>query len=143
SNAMNASGALEALARADSAIGEIQAFLETSPESLMVLTSDSDAGGLQVMSHPRTVKPGQPLPAVSIGGGVLKGAGGVHGFPFVSAPDAAGVTRNFAIGYVGHADTAGGILVRAAGRGAERVTPLMDNTDVYKLMYWGLFGSEL
>ena len=40
-------------------------------------------------------------------------------------------------------DGLGGILMRAAGLGAERVHGTMDNTDAYRVMYGVLFERDL
>lgn len=135
SNNMNATGALEALRRADEAVGVIRAFVDGRDDTLMVMAADSDAGGLQVL----TAEEG-PVDATTDGGGILLGQQGRHGDAFMSAPDKAGVSHPFAIGYVGYNDVSGGILVRAAGLNADRVEPLMDSTEVYRLMYETMFG---
>ena len=61
----------------------------------------------------------------------------------MAAPDAQGVSHPFGIGWVGYNDVAGGILVRTAGLNYDLIAPLMDSTDVYKLMYRTLFGVTL
>ncbi|MEO1089774.1 MAG: alkaline phosphatase [Pseudomonadota bacterium] len=141
-NNMNAAGALEALARADAAIAVAHAFVEANPNTLLITAADSDAGGMQVVSG-SLAEAGEPVAATTNGGGILHGQQGVHGDVFMSAKDAQGVEHPFGIAWVGTNDVAGGILVRAAGLNADRVTPLMDNTDVYKLMHVTLFGSDL
>jgi hypothetical protein len=106
----------------------------------MVMAADSDAGGLQVCRAPRRPRASRSRPPPD-GGGILLGQQGRHGDVFMSAPDAQGVSHAFGIAYVGYNDVAGGILVRAAGLNADRVEPLMDNTEVYRLMYETLFGT--
>jgi alkaline phosphatase len=140
SNNMNAAGALEALRRADEAVGVIHGFVEGRNDTLMVMAADSDAGGLQVLSGSEAPE-GEQVAATTDGGGILLGQQGRHGDVFMSAPDAQGVSHAFGIAYVGYNDVAGGILVRAAGLNADRVEPLMDNTEVYRLMYETLFGT--
>lgn len=141
-NSMNAAGALEALGRADEAVGVALDFVEANPETLLLMAADSDAAGMQVYTG-RGVEVGEPVPATTWGGGILHGLQGAHGEAFLSAPDAAGVRHPFGIAWTGYSDVAGGILVRAAGLNADRVRPLMDNTDVYKLMHETLFGTAL
>lgn len=141
-NNANAFGALEALTRADAAVGVAHDFVEANPEALLVMAADSDAGGLQVYSG-EGAPAGGHVAATTDGGGLLDGRQGKFGDVFMSAPDAQGVRHPFGIAWTGDDDVAGGILVRAAGLNAEMVRPLMDNTDVYKLMHATLFGSDL
>lgn len=138
-NSMNAAGTLEALARADEAIGVIRSFVDGRTDTLMLVTADSDAGGLQVFSG-RGVAHGRHLPAAMAGGGVPLGQEGRLGRSFLSAPDANGMRHPFAIAFVDYDDMAGGILVRAAGLNADQVRPLMDNTDIHRLMRATMFG---
>ncbi|MEM6622248.1 MAG: alkaline phosphatase [Pseudomonadota bacterium] len=135
-NNMNAYGTLQALTRADAAIGAIQAFLEGRDDTLMIMTADSDAGGLQVYRQ----KAG-PVDAITRGGGILHGQQGAFGDAFETAPDKAGKTHHYGIAWTGYSDVAGGILVRGAGLNADLIKPLMDSTDVYAVMYQTLFGA--
>ena len=139
-NNMNAYGTLQALSRADEAIGVIHTFVEENPDTMMVIAADSDAGGLQVVSG-SLVEEGAAVAASTDGGGILHGQQGAFGDAFMSAPDQAGVSHPFGIAWVGYNDVAGGILVRTAGLNYELVEPLMDNTDVYRLMHTTLFGT--
>ncbi|MCG8444672.1 MAG: alkaline phosphatase [Hyphomicrobiales bacterium] len=142
-NRMNAAGTLEALSRADDAIGTILDFIEERDDTLLVMAADSDAAGLQIFSNPGNFDGDEPVPATTSGGGVLHGVQGQFGDPFVAEPDQAGERHPFGIAFIGYNDVAGGILVRAAGLNHEKVKPLMDNTDVYKLMHDTLFGGSL
>lgn len=142
-NSMNAAGTLEALARADAATGVMLDFVAQNPDTLLVMTADSDAGGLQVVSGGSAEEIGGPVAASTSGGGILHGQQGQFGDAFVSAPDRNGVQHPFGIAWVGYEDVAGGILVRAAGLNAEQVAPLMDSTEVYAIMYRTLFGAPL
>ena len=141
-NNMNAFGTLEALSRADAAVGVIHEFVEQNPDTMLVMAADSDAGGLQVVSG-SLAEEGEAVAASTNGGGILHGQQGAFGDVFMSAPDGQGVSHPFGIGWVGYNDVAGGILVRAAGLNHDMVEPLMDNTDVYRLMYQTLFGTAL
>ena len=129
----NAVGALEALRRADETVGVIRAFVEGRTDTLMLMAADSDAGGLQVLS-------GREARAV---GGLFSRLSGQQEDLFLSVPDAQGVRHPFRIAYAGSSHIAGGTLVRAAGFNADRVEPLMDNTDGYQLRYETLFGIRL
>jgi len=141
-NNANAYGALQALVRADEAVGVAHAFVEANPNTLLVMAADSDAGGMQVYAGDGAPEGGH-VAATTDGGGLLHGVQGQFGDVFLSAPDARGVRHPFGIAWTGDDDVAGGILVRAAGLNADRVEPLMDSTDVYKLMHTTLFGSNL
>jgi hypothetical protein len=133
-NNMNAAGTLEALARADAATGVMLDFVGGRNDTLLVMTADSDAGGLQVLTSDAG-----PVGASTNGGGILHGVQGPFGDAFMTAPDANGVSHPFAIGWIGYNDVAGGILVRTAGFNHDLVEPLMDSTEVYTLMYRTMF----
>ncbi len=143
-NRMNAAGMLEALARADAAIGTGLEFVEQNPNTLFVMAADSDAGGLQVVSGGTEVPSGESprVAATTAGGGILHGQQGAFGDAFMSAPDKAGVRHPYGIAWVGYNDSSGGILVRAAGLNSDKVQPLMDNTEVYSLMHETMFGPR-
>jgi alkaline phosphatase len=49
-NTNNTEGELQALARADKAIGVFQEFVQENPDTLMVMAADSDAGGMQIIT---------------------------------------------------------------------------------------------
>ena len=141
-NNMNAYGTLEALRRADEAVGIIHEFVERNPDTLLIMAADSDAGGLQVVSGSLTPE-GSPVAATTDGGGILHGQQGAFGDVFMSAPDREGVSHPFGIAWVGYNDVSGGILVRTAGLNHDLVKPRMDNTDVYGLMHQTLFGTPM
>ena len=158
-NRNNAEGQLQALARADEAIAKFREFVEANPDTLMVLTSDSDAGGMQMIGPGSwRGKDGQPeppkfdgirlrsdgrLPRTGLSGAPLDGVEGTASRPFMSAPDAQGKRWPFAIGWAALYDTSGGILVRGAGLNSDRIHGVMDNTDIYRLIYLTLFGREV
>ncbi|MGP1252825.1 MAG: alkaline phosphatase [Kiloniellales bacterium] len=141
-NNMNAAGTLEALRRADEAMGILHDFVQQNTDTLLITAADSDAGGLQVVSGSLAPE-GGPVAASTNGGGILHGQQGAFGDVFMSAPDSEGISHPFGIAWVGYNDVAGGILVRSAGLNYELVQPLVDNTDVYKIMYQTLFGTAL
>ena len=100
------------------------------------MAADSDAGGLQMYRQ----KEGR-VDATTRGGGILHGVAGPKRAAFEPAPDARGETHFYGIAWTGYSDVAGGILVRGAGLNSDMITPLMDNTDVYRVMYQTLFGT--
>ncbi|MEO0774202.1 MAG: alkaline phosphatase [Pseudomonadota bacterium] len=134
-NNMNAAGTLEALSRADAGVGVALDFVDGRADTLLIMAADSDAGGLQVMRQDEG-----PVDPMTWGGGILHGVEGPRGAAFETAPDAAGNTHFYGIAWTGRGDVAGGILVRGAGMNSDLITPLMDNTDVYSVMYRTLFG---
>jgi alkaline phosphatase len=137
SNANNAMGEIIAGQRADEAIGAIRAFIADNPKTLMVMTSDSDAGGMQVFGQPF---PSDTAPARASNGAPMDGVEGTNGSLFMSAPDANGVRHPFTVAWAQYHDVSGGILMKADGLGAEQVRGTMDNTDVFRVMYSVLFG---
>jgi alkaline phosphatase len=141
-NRNNAAGMLDAGQRADEAIGLIRRHIRAHPNTLMLTTSDSDAGGLQVLGpDPRAFAAfGGRVPERDRNGAPLDGVEGTGGRPFVAAPDRAGARWPFAIAWATLSDVSGGILVRAVGRNADLVWGTMDSTDVYRVMYRTLFG---
>jgi alkaline phosphatase len=134
-NVNNAAGSLEALRRGDAAIGVARAFVKQHPDTLLVVAADSDASGLQLAGT--DVRQGAKLPPTS------DGRDGAGSLPFESAPDATGRRLPFAIKWTGPDDTYGAVLVRAAGKNADRVRGSFDNTDIYRLIYFTLFAREL
>ena len=136
-NANNAMGEIRAGQRADEAIGVIQAFIAENPNTLMVLTSDSDAAGMQVLGQPF---PADTAPARATNGAPMDGVEGTNGRLFLAEPDANGVRHSFAIMWAQYHDVSGGILMRAQGLGADQVHGTMDNTEAYRVMYSVLLG---
>jgi alkaline phosphatase len=145
SNANNAAGTIEAGTRADAAIGILLDYVDAHPRTLMLMTSDSDAGGMQVLAESSAdwLRAGRPLPERDANGAPVDGRDGTASLPFEAAPDRAGRRWPFAIAWVSFHDALGGVLMRAAGHGAELVHGTMDNTDAYRVMYRALFGRDL
>jgi alkaline phosphatase len=145
SNANNARGTIEAGRRADETIGLLLDYADAHPHTLVVLTSDSDAGGMQLLGSASGdyVRADTTLPATDGNGAPLDGRDGTGSVPFLAPPDRAGRAWPFAVAWSTYHDATGGILVRAAGYGADRVHGTMDNTEVYRVMYYALFGIEL
>jgi len=143
-NANNARGTLEALRRADQAIGLLHRFVRENPDTLLLMTSDSDAGGMQVLGpDPRyAVSPGNTVPGSGPNGAPLDGKAGTGTPPFMSAPDRRGKTWPFAIAWATYFDVSGGILVRAAGMNAHMVHGVIDSTQIYDIMHATLFGAK-
>lgn len=146
-NVNNAAGCIEAGIRADAAIGVFRRFVAANPDTLMLTTADSDAGGLQVVGPGRQqqlIREGVNLPERDRNGAPLDGQGGTATAAWLSAPDRAGVRHPFAIAWSTLSDVSGAILVRGVGRNAEQISAAgtMDNVDVHRLMYRTLLGRE-
>ncbi|NEP62917.1 MAG: alkaline phosphatase, partial [Symploca sp. SIO2G7] len=142
-NRRNASGCLEAMKRADDAIGVIQAHLERSPSTFMVMASDSNANGPQVLHAPITLD--ELAASDAFTGSAIDGISGTGSAPFVAEPDAQGNRYAFAIGWASGFDVGSGVIARGAGLDAEQHFPPtgIDNTDIYRMLYYTLFGVEL
>ncbi|MEM6647387.1 MAG: alkaline phosphatase [Bacteroidota bacterium] len=154
SNNTNGIGMLRAVRYADQLIGAARRYVAQDPHTLIVTAADSDGGAPQVFSPAPTDGDGN----VSTSSGnrtgspddvrfPLDGTRGQGTAPFVAEPDAFGNTHDFAIGYPGPNDVAGGILSRAEGMNAGLLSAFFngqfDSTDVYRLMYLTLFGELL
>jgi len=145
-NRNNARGSLEAGSRADDAIGMFAAFVARNPNTLMLTTADSDAGGMQIIGPRRgneVVVEGRALAERDRNGAPMDGQTGTGGVPFLSAPDRAGQRHAFAISWAALDDVSGGILVRGIGAGSEHIAGVMDNTELYRVMYRQLFGQVI
>ena len=152
-NSNNAVGAIEATLRADEAIGLAMDFVdEVDPNTLILTAADSDAGGLEVVDtedegdtvgtvpvQPEVVAYGDDSDAIEV---PLDGRKGNDTEPFVTGEsDADGDTHEFGVGFVGTPDYNGGIVSKAYGLNAEKLSATVDNTDMYRLMYETLFGE--
>jgi alkaline phosphatase len=146
-NVNNAPGSIEAGIRADAAIGVFRRFVAANPNTLMLTTCDSDAGGMQVIGPGRQqqiVREGANLPERDRNGAPLDGQTGTGTTAWLSAPDRNGVRHPFAIAWSTLTDVSGGILVRGVGLNAELISQAgtMDNVDIYRIMFRTLFGRE-
>lgn len=141
-NRLNASGTLEAHARADAGIGVARDFLARHPDTLVLTASDSNAGGMTLIGT-RNLDPTKPLRERDASGASLDGREGTGTLPFVAKPDEAGRAMAFGIAWATKDDTSGGIVARAAGLNAERMGVRVDNIGLYRLMYLTLLGREL
>jgi alkaline phosphatase len=143
-NYNNAAGCIEAVKRADDAVGVAMEFIKNNPNTLLVTAADSDAGGLEVVgARIKDFPLNKPLPEKSSNGAPWDGREGTATLPFVSAPDKQGIGFPFAIAWSGSGDHSGSIISKAHGLNADLLPTTVDNTDIYKLMYRTLFGKQL
>ncbi|MBT9137364.1 MAG: Alkaline phosphatase [Firmicutes bacterium] len=157
SNNANARGSFEAGRRADEAFGVFVEFVANNPNTLLITAADSDAGGMQILGQdPERLarelvdgKVGEADINTGPDGNYVKapvdGVDGAGTEPFLSAPDKEGSRWPFSVTWATRNDLSGGVVVRAKGLNAERVTQLgvVDNTDIYRIMYITLFDRWL
>lgn len=145
-NNNNAGGTIEAILRADEAIGVAQDYIDNvNPNTLLITAADSDGGGLEVDDVGEDVETVgttevQPRFDTEI---PLDGQTGSNTEPFLSAPDENSDTFEFGVGWAGVSDFAGSIVSKTYGLNAEELPATVDNTDIYRLMYKTLFDEEL
>lgn len=145
-NCNNAAGVIEALRRGDEGLGAALDFVEKHPETLLVTFGDSEAGDPDVIglrgakNESEMLRAGRDANGAPLDGAKRAPEGGVAE-PFLSAPDRAGRRHPFVVTWGSKLDTAGAILVRAAGRNADKVRGSFDNTALYPLLYETIFGK--
>jgi alkaline phosphatase len=143
-NRNNANGKLEALSNADEAIGFALKFIEQNPNTLVVTASDSEAGGLEVVGYEiDNLTENNPLPERDANGSPIDGREGTGTLPFISAPDKNGNRSPFGISWSCYGDVTGGVVARAHGLHSDKMNGKIDNTDIYRIFYIGLFGKWL
>jgi alkaline phosphatase len=141
-NDNNAAGTLEALRRADAAIGVALGHIRRHPDTLLLTAADSEAGGMDVVPVPETSLSSQLKPWDG-NGAPWDGVDGRGTAPFESAPDRFGTRHRFGICWASADDLGGGVVARAHGLHAERLPAATDNTDIYRMMHLALFGRWL
>jgi alkaline phosphatase len=142
-NKMNASGCLDAMKRADDAIAVMLDFIDTHPDTFIVTASDSNAGGIQIRD---VASADEPVPTEAPrSGAALDGRNGTGTLPFVAAPDREGRRFPFAIAWASGLDIGSGVIARGAGLDAAELVPAsgVANTDIYRMLYYTLFGERL
>ena len=166
-NNNNAVGAIEAVRRADAAIGVAMDYVRSQDPNTLVLTAaDSEAGGLQVTQFKPFTRPSgnaittpelqntEPtVPFINVNptttNTVRNFLDGINGStaspdapwrPFPTTDGLDGNLGNFAVGWVGTPDFPGSIVSKAFGMNADQLPSTLDNTEIYRLMYQTLFG---
>jgi alkaline phosphatase len=148
-NNANAPGSFEAGKRADAAFGVFADFVTENPNTLLITAADSNAGNMNI----NDAEPGVNVGNVAINTNSegtyveapLDGIDGAASAPFVSAKGDDGVQRSFSVTWASPHDLSTGILARAKGLNAQRLSALgvVDNTDIYRIMYYTLFDRWL
>ncbi|PSR18410.1 alkaline phosphatase [filamentous cyanobacterium CCP3] len=168
-NSNNAVGTIEAVRRADAAIGVAMDYVDNvDPNTLVVTAADSDAGGLQLFQFAPYTRPSgneisEPAlgdeepsvpfiyanPTTEAGTPVfLDGPTGSTGSPefpwdsFAAMDSVDGPMGNFGVAWVGTPDFPGSIVSKAYGLNADLLPSTLDNTFIYEMMYRTLFGDE-
>jgi alkaline phosphatase len=142
-NSNNAKGTLEALRRADAAIGVAMDYVEENPNTLILTAADSNAGGMNIVGFRNPEQLETPLPSTGRNGAPIDGRDGTGTLPFLAAPDRYGTQMGFGIAWGGFGDYGGGVVARAHGLNAERLPNSVDNEVIYRMMYLTLFGKWL
>ncbi|NDY95258.1 alkaline phosphatase [Wenzhouxiangella limi] len=140
SNKANARGMLDAMGRADKAIGVTLDFIEANPDrpTLLLVGADSDAGSPGIWA-PREPEEDYQLPEQSSSGAELDGPDGTGGRPFVSQPDQFGNRHVFGIAWAMEGDQQGSTVAKAHGYRSDLLPVDLDNTGVYKILHTVLF----
>lgn len=142
-NNNHALGTLTALQRADEAIGVSLKYQQEHPNTLVIVASDSDAGGMQVHQIGEAANKNKPLEPTRWNGAPVDGIGGTGTLPFVAKPDQFGEEIGFSISWAAYGDVYGGVIARAHGLNADLLPVNVDNSDIYRVMYATLFGVWL
>jgi alkaline phosphatase len=152
-NVANARGSFEAGKRADEAFGVFVDFVNQNPNTLLITAADSSAGGKHILGEDaegmkKYIKDGIVTEADINSGqdgkyvkAPLDGIDGANTAPFM----AEGKQLPFVVTWATRHDLSGGVLARAKGLNADKVTQLgvIDNTDIYRIMYYTLFDRWL
>ncbi len=169
SNNNNAAGTIEALRRADAAIGVGMDYVNNEDTNTLVITAaDSDAGGMQISqftpydrpsgnltSDPNLGDTETQVPFINVNPTLtnetrnyLDGSNGSTAseeFPWASFPavdSIDGAMGNFSIAWAGTPDFPGSIVAKTYGMNADLLPATLDNTEIYKIMYETLFGVK-
>lgn len=141
-NSNNARDCLEALRRADEAIGVARDYLRDHPRTLLLTAADSNAGGLAVVGLSSRTNPDEPLPPADKNGAPWDGRDGTGTPPFLAAPDAHGQRLPFAVAWASYGDLSGNVIARGEGWKAETLPITLDNTGIHRVMREVLIGGE-
>jgi glycerophosphoryl diester phosphodiesterase len=166
-NNNNAVGTIEAMRRADAAIGVAMDYVDTQdPNTLVITAADSEAGGMQVFQFAPYTRPtgnitsdpalgdSEPqVPFINVNPSpdgtpnYLDGSNGSTGSPeepwesFQAMDSIDGPMGNFAVAWAGTPDFPGSIVAKTYGLNADLLPSTLDNTEIYRIMYQTLFGE--
>ena len=142
SNRHNTAGFLKSAKRADEALGAARDFLKDNPNTLLLTASDSNAGG-PVISNP----------SEKTGSNVLRSSfnkqfkSSKH--PFFNDFKRKNIWKSsknpylFSIVWASPEDLYSGVVVKAEGLNGSKVRGVIENTQIYDLIYLTLFGAKI
>jgi alkaline phosphatase len=129
----NAALTLKGVLELDRAVQVALAFADRSPDTLIVVTADHECGGLAVAGSLDQPYPYEP------GGGLLDTLLAGEDGPF----PVAGSDYGFVLGWATTGHTAAPVPITAAGPGAELLSGVLENTDLFRAMAAALDLSEI
>jgi alkaline phosphatase len=141
-NHTNANGMLEALKRADDAIGVASNFVKKDKNTMLITAADSEAGGMEILSY-QELKSDEVIPERDKTGSVYDGLYGTNSIPFLAQPDKFGNRFPFVVVWSTSYDVSGSVIARAEGLNSNLMKGSIENIDIYRFMYATLFGELL
>ena len=144
SNKNNATGFFEAGRRAIEGVHTLRQFLKTRKDTLLIVASDSNAGGLTLVdrfSSKKLFLPDEIIMDQSDNQAPVDRT--EEGTPFLTAPDQKGQKLPFALVWPTKTDTGAGILVKSEGLNSHKIKGTLDNTELYHIMKETLGLSEI
>ncbi|MEO1295625.1 MAG: alkaline phosphatase, partial [Cyanobacteria bacterium J06636_16] len=155
-NNNNSAGTLEAVLRADEALGVAMDFIrEEDPNTLLITAADSEAGGIQAwqptpfgpelpdtIDFPLTLDT-NPTDTEVFDNPVDGAEGRIPPLTtFAAQPSLDGEMGNFVTAWSGTSDFAGSVVAKTYGMNADLLSSTVDNTEIYQIMYQTLFGLD-
>jgi alkaline phosphatase len=141
-NHNNANGMLEALKRADDAIGVASDYVNKDGNTMLITAADSEAGGMEILSYP-SLNPEEAIPERDKTGSLYDGKYGTGSVPFLAKPDRFGNEFPFVVVWSTSYDVCGAVIAKAKGLNDHLMTGSIQNIDIYRFMYATLFGKLL
>lgn len=141
-NKTNANAMLEALKRADDAIGIASNYAQKSGNTMLITASDSEAGGMEVLSYTK-LKADEQIPTNDKTGAEYDGLYGTGSIPFLAKPDKYGNSFPFLVVWSTSYDVSGAVVAKAEGINSHLMKGSIQNVDIYRFMYASLFGKLL
>ena len=135
SNKNNAEGFFEAGKRALEGVHILRQFLKTRKDTLLIVASNSNAGGLTLadrFSSKDLFTPERVISNQSDNQAPVDRT--EQGVPFLTAPNREGKRLPFAVVWPTKTDTGVGILVKSEGLDSHRIKGTLDNTELYRIM---------
>jgi len=141
-NHTNANGMLEALKRADDAIGIASSYIDENKNTMLLTAADSEAGGMELLSYTK-LNAEEAIPERDKTGSEYDGLYGTGSVPFLAMPDRFGNKHPFVVVWSTSYDVTGAVVARAKGLNSYLMNGSIQNIDIYRFMYATLFGELL